>query len=244
MNSELSRKIIVASGMAVVVGIIAVTLALRSHHPASIAQISQPPAALVQVQDAPAPVALSPEVPAVVAPIPDASIAIPPNENVDAKIADTASSVPVEPKVIGNRHQAKAHMSADTDDGTVALESTVDSSNKLADETLAKSVAGVTNVVELTIPPTDDTTAADAQEGATGNEPAGSDSRITTEVKSQFAADRISKDVDIGVTTTQGVVVLTGTLVTQDAIDHVRNVAEQVTDVKSVDTSAMKVTST
>ena len=49
MNSELSRKIIVASGMAVVVGIIAVTFALRSHHPASVAQISQPPAALVQV---------------------------------------------------------------------------------------------------------------------------------------------------------------------------------------------------
>ena len=76
------------------------------------------------------------------------------------------------------------------------------------------------------------------------NEAAGSDSRITTELKSQFAADSISKDVDIGVTTTQGVVVLTGTLVTQDAIDHVKNVAEKVKDVKSVDTSAMKITST
>jgi hyperosmotically inducible protein len=63
-------------------------------------------------------------------------------------------------------------------------------------------------------------------------------------VKSQFAADTISKDVDIGVTTTGGVVVLTGTLVTQDAIDHVRNVAAQVKDVKSVDTSAMKIIST
>ena len=244
MNSELSRKIIVASGMAVVVAIIAVTVALRSHHPASVAQISQPPAALVQVPDAPAPVAPNPDVPAAVAPIPDASAAVAPNDNVDAKIADTANPVAVEPKVIGNRRQAKARVSADATDRTVALESTVDSSNKSADETPAKSVSGVTNVVELTIPPTDGTAATDAQEGATGNEPAGSDSRITTEVKSQFAADSISKDVDIGVTTMQGVVVLTGTLVTQDAIDHVRNVAEQVKDVKSVDTSAMKVTST
>jgi hyperosmotically inducible protein len=238
MNSELSRKIIVASGMAVVVGIIAVTFSLRSHHPASVAQISQPPAGLAQVPDAPAPVAPTPDVPAPVAPIPDASAAIASNDNVDAKIADTASSAVVEPKVAGNRHPAKARMSADTTDRTV------DSSEKSADTTLAKSTAGVTNVVDLTIPPTASTTATDAQEGATSNEPAGSDNRITTEVKSQFAADSISKDVDIGVTTTQGVVVLTGTLVTQDAIDHVRNVAEQVKDVKSVDTSAMKITST
>ena len=242
MNSELSRKIIVASGMAVVVGIIAVTLALRSHHPASVAQTSEPPPALAQVPDVPTPVAPTSDVPAAVAPIPDASAATAPNDSVDAKIAETA--VAVEPKVTGNRHQAKARMSADTTDGTVAPESTVDSRAKPADETLAKSVAGVTNVVELTIPPTDGTTATAAPEGATGNEPTGSDSRITTEVKSQFAADSISKDVDIGVTTTQGVVVLTGTLVTQDAIDHVRNVAEQVKDVKSVDTSAMRVTST
>ena len=244
MNSELSRKIIVASGMAVVVGIIAVTFALRSHHPAPVAQISQPPAALAQVPDAPAPVAPTPEVAAAVAPTPDASAAIAPNDNVDAKIVDTASSAAVEPKVIGNRHQAKARMSADSTDHAVAPGSTVDSSNKSADETLAKSVAGATNVVELTIPPTASTPATDAQEGATSNEPSGSDSRITTEVKSQFAADSISKDVDIGVTTTQGVVVLTGALVTQDAIDHVRNVAEQVRDVKSVDTSAMTITST
>jgi hyperosmotically inducible protein len=244
MNSELSRKIIVASGMALVVGIIAVTVALRSHHPVSVAQIAQPPAALAQVPDAPAPVAPTPDVPAAVAPIPDASNAIADNDNVDAKFADSASSVAVEPKVIGNRHQAKARMSADTTDHTVAPESTVDSSEKSADETLAKSVAGETNGVDLPIPSTVSNTATDAQEGATGKEPAGSDSRITTEVKSQFAADGIGKDVDIGVTTTQGVVVLTGTLVTQDAIDRVRNVAEQVKDVKSVDTSAMKVTST
>ena len=244
MNSELSRKIIVASGMAVVVGIIAVTFALRSHHPASVAQISQPPAALVQVPDAPAPLAPNPDVPAPVAPIPDASAAIAPNDNVEAKIADAASSAAVEPKAAGNRHPAKARMSADATDRTVAPESAVDLREKSEDETLAKSTAGVTNVVELTIPPSDGTTATDVQEGTTGHEAAGSDSRITTEVKSQFAADSVSKDVDIGVTTTQGVVVLTGTLVTQDAIDHVRNVAEQVKDVKSVDTSAMKVTST
>jgi len=244
MNSELSRKIIVASGMAVVVGIIAVTFALRSNHPTSVAQISQPPAAVAQIPDAAAPAAPTPDVAAAVAPNPDAPAAVAPKDNVGAKIGDAASSAAVEPKVVGNRHPAKARISADATDRTVAPESTVDSREKPAGETLAKSVDGVKSADELTMPSAANRTATDAQEGATSNEPAGSDSRITTELKSQFAADSISKDVDIGVTTTQGVVVLTGTLVTQDAIDHVKNVAEKVKDVKSVDASAMKITST
>ena len=61
-------------------------------------------------------------------------------------------------------------------------------------------------------------------------------------MKSRLAADNISKDANIGVTTTQGVVVLTGTLATQDAVDHVKDLAQNVPDVKSVDTSALKVT--
>ena len=244
MNSELSREIIVASGMAVVVGAIAVTVTLRSHHPTAVAQISPPPAAVAQTADAPASVVPTPDAPAAVAPIADVPAAVAPDANAGAKIDDTAGSATVEPNVPGSRHSTKAHVSADATDRTVAPESTVDPRKKSAAEPLAKSVAGVTNVVEPTIPSTASTTATNAQEGATSNEPAGSDSRITTDVKSQFAADSISKDVDIGVTTTQGVVVLTGTVITQDAIDHVRNIAEQVKDVKSVDTSAMKVTST
>jgi hypothetical protein len=177
MNSELSRKIIVASGMAVVVGIIAVTVSLRSHHPASVAQTAGPPAALAQVPDAPAPVAPTADVPAAVAPIPDASAAIASNDNVDAKIDETATSAAVDPGVIGNRHHAKAHISANTTDRTVAPASNVDSREKSADETLANNVTGATSVVELTIPPTDSTTTTDAQDGATSNEPAGSESQ-------------------------------------------------------------------
>ena len=45
-------------------------------------------------------------------------------------------------------------------------------------------------------------------------------------------------------TTTHGIVVLTGTGLTQDAIDHARGVAEKVKDVKSVDTSAMMIPAT
>jgi hyperosmotically inducible periplasmic protein len=241
MNSELSRKIIVASGMAVVVGIIAVTVALRSHQPTPVAK--QPPF-VAQVPDAPAPVAPTPDAAPAVAPIPDAPATVAPKDHVGAKIVDTDSSAAVEPKVAANRQPVKARKSADTTERTVAPESTVALGKKPAGDTLAKSRDGVKSVDELAMPSAASRTAADTQEGATSSEPTGSDSRITMELKSQFAADSISKDVDIGVTTTQGVVVLTGTLVTQDAIDHIRNVAEKVKDVKSVDTSAMKITST
>src|ERR1035438_8946735 len=115
MNSELSRKLIVAGGMAVVVGIIAVTFSLRSHHPTSVAQISQPPAAVAQIPDAPAPVAPTPDANAPVAPTPNATAAVAPKDNVGAKIGDTASSAAVEPKVARNRHPAKAPIGAAAD---------------------------------------------------------------------------------------------------------------------------------
>ena len=66
-------------------------------------------------------------------------------------------------------------------------------------------------------------------------------SKITTEVKSALAADSVTKDADISVNTTQGVVVVSGTVPNQDAADHVKMVAQNVPDVKSVDTSALKV---
>jgi hyperosmotically inducible protein len=243
MISELAPKIIVAGGLAVVVGIIAVTVTLRSHHPTPVAQISQPPAALAQTPDVPAPVAPTPDAPAAPAPIPDAAVALAPNANGGGKIDDTASSAAVEPKVTNNQPAAKAGVSADTTNRSSARESSVGPHKKSADNTLVKNMDDMKSV-EVPMPSAGSGAATDAQVSAPSNELASSDSRITTELKSQFASDSIGKDVDIGVTTTEGAVVLTGTLVTQDAIDHVKRVAEQVKDVKSVDTSAMRITTT
>jgi hyperosmotically inducible protein len=216
MNPELSLKIRVASGMAVVLAVIAGTVALRSHHSTSVAQIAQPSAAVAPIADAPAAVAPIPDAPAAVAPIPDAPVAITNKDRVGAKTGD-ASPAAAEPKVASNRHPAKAHSSADTT------------------ETLDKKrVDGVNSAREQMMP----------QEAPKSDELAALDGVITTEVKSQLAADSIGKDVDIGVTTTHGIVVLTGTVLTQDAIDHARGVAEKVKDVKSVDTSAMMIPAT
>ena len=203
MNPESSLKIRVASGMAVVLAVIAGTVALRSHHSTSAAQIAQPSAA--------------------VAPIPDASVANTDKDSVGAKTGDAASPAAVEPKVASNRHPAKAQSSVDTP------------------ETLDKKrVDGVNSAREQMMP----SAASGTAEAPKSDELAALDGVITTEVKSQLAADSIGKDVDIGVTTTHGIVVLTGTVLTQDAIDHARGVAEKVKDVKSVDTSAMMIPAT
>jgi BON domain len=139
MNSQNSRKIIVAGGMAVVFGIVAAAFALRTHHDTLIARASHPPTPFTEAPAAPA----------------------------------TGSSP------------------------------------------------------------------ADDQKVATSTESAASDGQITTDVKSQLGSDSLSKGVNIGVTTTHGVVALTGTLTSQNAIDHVKDVAGKVKDVKSVDTSAL-----
>jgi hyperosmotically inducible protein len=226
MNPELSLKIRVASGMAVVLAVIAGTVALRSHHSTSVAQIAQPSAAVAPIADAPAAVAPIPDAPAAVAPIPDAPVAITNKDRVGAKTGD-ASPAAAEPKVASNRHPANAHSSADTT------------------ETLDKKrVDGVNSAREQMMPSAASGAAIDAQEAPKSDELAALDGVITTEVKSQLAAGSIGKDVDIGVTTTNGIVVLTGTVLTQDAIDHARGVAEKVKDVKSVDTSAMMISAT
>ena len=83
MESQTSRKIIVASSMAAVLGIGVVAFALSSHHRTTAAQIPQsaPPVvastpdasvAVAPSADAAAGVAPTPIVPAAVVPVPDA----------------------------------------------------------------------------------------------------------------------------------------------------------------------------
>jgi len=88
MNSQNSRKIIVAGGMAVVVGV--VIFAVHAHHDTLVAQAPLPPptpfttpAAVAQTPDASGAVAQTPEAPSSVriAQAPDAPAALPPNES-------------------------------------------------------------------------------------------------------------------------------------------------------------------
>lgn len=72
-------------------------------------------------------------------------------------------------------------------------------------------------------------------------EKAVSDSWITTKVKSEILANSASKALKVSVTTKGGVVMLKGKLPTQDAADLVKEIAEKVKGVHSVDASGLTV---
>lgn len=67
------------------------------------------------------------------------------------------------------------------------------------------------------------------------------DTWITTKVKSELVDAKDVKSTDISVTTTEGVVVLTGTVSSPQQKKHVIHVARMVKGVKSVDASNLHV---
>ncbi|MHB1529608.1 MAG: BON domain-containing protein [Acidiferrobacteraceae bacterium] len=69
----------------------------------------------------------------------------------------------------------------------------------------------------------------------------GSDTWITTKVKSEILANSVSKGFDVNVKTIRGVVILKGVLPNQEAINRVKDIAQKVDDVKSVDTSSLTI---
>jgi len=67
------------------------------------------------------------------------------------------------------------------------------------------------------------------------------DAWITTKVKSEFGTTKGIKATDISVSTSDGVVTLTGTVSSQDEKMHAERVAQLVKGVKSVDASHLTV---
>ena len=175
MDSQTTRKIIVATGMAVVVGVSVVTFALTSHHPTSAAQISQSADSLAPTPAAPAAVAQTPDVPAAVVPAPAAPPAVAQVPAAPAAVAPIPDGPAVaQPKAARNRHLAKAPTShADTTDRVVPLaEPTVE---KSAGETPAQSVESLKSADEVTTPSSPSGTTTGAQEGTASTEPAAPD---------------------------------------------------------------------
>ncbi len=77
------------------------------------------------------------------------------------------------------------------------------------------------------------------QARAAGADSADADRTITTAVQSQIASDPAG--AGLAVNTINGVVILTGSVTSADAIAHVKQAAEQVKDVKGVDATAVRV---
>lgn len=157
------------------------------------------------------------------------------SDGMGTAISDTDITAKVKSKFVGMKSLKGSDISVTTTDGVVMLTGTATGSKaQYAAESLAKSVDGVKSVDDELTTPTGGGKVATAKQGT-------SDAWITTQVKSELMGDSVLKDHHVKVVTTDGAVVLTGTLANQDAIDHVKEVTGKVAGVKSVDTSGLAV---
>jgi hypothetical protein len=188
MSSQTSRKIIVASVMAAVVGIGVVTFALRSHPVASVARTPDPPTPVTQtpaadlraaeIPAAPPPIAQIPDALAPVAQVPDAPAPVTHHDSVGTNSTDTATASTVNRKLARKQHLAKADTSAvATDSNVTRTRPTAETSEKSAAETIANSVDHAKSADEVTTTPASSSPTDDPKAG-TSTEFAASDSQI------------------------------------------------------------------
>jgi hyperosmotically inducible protein len=160
------------------------------------------------------------------------------SDSVGAAVTDTTITAKVKSSFLGDDRLKGSHIKVVTTNGVVTLTGSATSSDsKNAAEELAQSVGGVRSVDDQVLTPASGSSTHKAVANA---ERVGSDSWITTKVKSEITADSLSKGFDVHVKTLHGVVMLRGTLPNRDAIDHVKDIARKVEHVKSVDTSELR----
>lgn len=165
----------------------------------------------------------------------------PHSDGVGAAVSDTAITAKVKSSFVGDDRLKGSHIKVVTTNGVVTLTGSAPTSDsKSAAEELAQTVKGVRSVDDQVSTPASGGT---AHRAVATTERVGSDSWITTKVKSEITADSISKGFDVHVKTLHGVVMLRGTLPNKDAIDHVKDIAEKVEHVKSVDTTELRTAS-
>lgn len=160
------------------------------------------------------------------------------SDSAGAAIGDAAITTKVKAKYLGEDRLKGSHIKVTTTNGVVTLTgSALNSDSKSAAEELARDVNGVKSV--------DDELTTSASQGSVHKamaktERVGSDSWITTKVKTEIMADSVSKGFKVSVKTVNGVVMLSGVLPNDDAVAHVKDLAEKVEGVKSVRASRLK----
>jgi len=160
------------------------------------------------------------------------------SDSVGAAIGDSAITTKVKASYLGDDRLKGSHIKVTTTNGVVTLTGAATGPNsKDAAEELAKGVDGVKSVDDqLTTP----ASSGSMHKTVAKTERAGSDSWITTKVKSEIMADSVSKGFKVSVKTVNGVVMLSGVLPNDDAVAHVKDLAGKVDGVKSVKASQLK----
>jgi hyperosmotically inducible periplasmic protein len=161
----------------------------------------------------------------------------PHSDSVGAALSDTAITAKVKGAFVGDDRLKGSHIKVVTTNRVVTLTGTTPTDDsRTAAEELARNTDGVRGVDDQLRAATDGST----HRVVAKTERIGSDSWITTKVKSEILGDSVSKGFDVHVKTIHGVVELSGTLRNEDAIAHVKDLAERIEGVKSVDISGLR----
>lgn len=164
------------------------------------------------------------------------------SDSIGAAISDTVITGKVKARMVGEAALKQSDISVTTTNGVVTLNGSASSSEaKAFAETVTLAVDGVRSVDNQLTTPSASTTSAKAKEVAAKTGEMVSDTWITTKVKSELLLGSVSEGFDVSVETINGVVVLKGRLPDQLALDRVRNLAQQVDGVKSVDSSVVNI---
>ena len=162
------------------------------------------------------------------------------SDGVVATLDDTAITAKVKSKLMGEKTLNDSDISVTTTNGIVTLKGNASSSDaKSLAEKDAKMIEGVSSVDNSLVTPSSNEMEAKTKAETARTGRVVSDSWITTKVKSEILADSVTKGFDVSVKTTHGVVVLKGQLPNEDAIDHVKDIAQKVDGVKSVDVTGL-----
>jgi hyperosmotically inducible protein len=156
-----------------------------------------------------------------------------------AAVSDTATTAKVKERLAGDQRLANASISVTTNNGVVTLTGSAPSAAASnAAEELAQGVKGVSSV--------DNQIAAPSRLHDTAGKVSGkvTDDWITTRIKTELFSDRtVQGDSNISVSTSHGVVTLTGTAISKDAFAQAKSVASNVKGVRSVDASGLRLAS-
>lgn len=158
-------------------------------------------------------------------------------------VSDNAISAKVKARLASDNRLQGSNVSVETLHGVVTLNGSATSSRaRDAAEDLAKDVAGVQSVNDqITAPAMTSEIATKAKQAARETAEAVSDTVITAKLKTKYATDSQVKGADVDVTTNNGVVALSGAVVSEGQKQHLIELAKHTSGVKQIDTTALSV---
>lgn len=163
--------------------------------------------------------------------------------SVGAAMSDTAITGQVKTKFATDHRLKGSDVSVTTNNGVVTLTGTAPShAAKEAAESLASNVSGVHSVNnQIESPSATSELGAKAKHATHETAAAVEDTAVTADLKTKFATDGKTKGSDISVKTSNGVVALAGTVVSEAQKTHVVYVARHTKGVQQVDTTALTI---